>query len=108
MRRSSACSTGLAVNDRHRCPRCRTLRSARSDVADALLWNHPKGAKFQTRQCGPNPLQALQVTPLLYAGEARLALTATQIVVLDQAPESVCEAVDIPGRRRVAVDTVLD
>src|SRR6266540_262137 len=70
--------------------------SARSN---ALLWNRPKRAKFQTRQCGPNPLQALLVAPLLYAREARLALTATQIVVLDQAPESVSEAVYIPGRR---------
>src|SRR5262245_3103440 len=82
--------------------------SARSDAADALLWNHPTGPNLHARQCGPNPLQALLVAPLLYAREARLALTATQIVVLDQAPESLCEAVDIPGRRRVAVDTVLD
>src|SRR6516162_4458957 len=50
--------------------------SACSDAADALLWNHPKRAKFQTRQCGPNALQALLVAPLLYAREARLALTA--------------------------------
>src|SRR5215471_10771328 len=72
--------------------------SARSDAVHPLLRDHRKRAKFQTRQCRPNPLQALPVPPLLYAREARLALTATQIFVFDQTPESACEAIDVSGR----------
>src|SRR5215813_11089056 len=72
-----------------------------SDAAHLLI-----RAQFQARQCRSNPFQALPVAPLLYVLEARLALTATQIFVFDQTPESACETINVPGRRRVTVDTV--
>ena len=61
---------------------------------------------FQTRQRGSNALQALLVTPLQDARKACLALPPPQALVFDQPTECSCEALDVPGCRRVAVHAV--
>ena len=77
--------------------------------SDAVGPQHRLGfgtTTLQTRKRGANALQALLVAPLQDAREARSALPPPQAFVFDQALESACKPVDVPGCRRIAVHAV--